>query len=172
MAGWIRWSLCPAVHLVGWRLPSRRSSSFSSNVKFREMLSWNKPPRHRCSDNSCRCVSQPLLCHDSTSGSDGDKQVRVGTHRCTGWPGEQQQRLQWGTFTRRCLIRFCTLVLPMVTVTVLSLFLLPLCVLNPGSPDGTQTILIDGRCSLKKQCAGLMFSTFSLGACWWEMHLP
>lgn len=172
MAGWICASLCPAVHRVGWRLPSRRSSSFSSNLKLREMLSWNKPPRHRCSDNSSRCLTQLLLCHDSTSGSDGDKQVSVKTHQCTERPGEQQQRLQWCTFTCRCLVRFHILLLPMLTVTALSLCRLPLWGLNASSPDGTEAMLLDDRCSLMKQSGSFIFRTFSLGDCWWEMHLP
>lgn len=168
MAGWIR-SWCGAgVHFVGWRLPSRRSSSLSSRVKLREMLSWKKPPRHRCSDNSSCCFTQLLLCHDSTSGSDGDKQDGVTVHRSTEWPTEQQ----WRTFTWRCLVRLHTLVLPMFTVTALSLFPLPLSGLKPSPPNGTETMLSDDRCRLLKQGGSVIFRTFSLGDCWWEMHLP
>lgn len=172
MSGWIRSWRWPGVHFVGWRLLSRRSLSFSSKVKLREMLSWKKPPRHRCSDNSSCCFSQLLLCHNSTSGSNGDKQASVKTRQCTEWFGEQQLWLRWRAFTWRCLIRLHTLLLPMFTVPVLSLFLLPLWGLYSSPPDGTETMLLDERCRLLKQGGSLIDRTFLLGDCWWEMHLP
>lgn len=149
--------LCAHSHCVGCRLPCRRRMSFSSNVKLRQMLSWKKPPRRRCSDNSSRCFTQLLLCHDNTSGSVREKQVSVKAHQRTEQCAGQQQRLQRCTFTLRLLVRFHTLVLPMIRVTVLCFFGL---LESSSSPNGTETSFLGHRCKDLKSCACLLFSTF------------
>lgn len=79
MGTWV----CSGDHRAGWRLLCCRRTSLSSNVNLWEMLSWYRPPSHKCSDTSSRCFTQLLLSHDNTPVSGSNKQTRVTIYQDT-----------------------------------------------------------------------------------------
>lgn len=79
-------AVCSGVHRMACRLLHCRRTFFSSNVNLREMLSWYRPPPHKCWHSSCRCFSQPLLSQDNTSEAGGNRRTSVSKPR----PSENQ----------------------------------------------------------------------------------